>query len=246
MRDALMRFYWRLEKIFYPRLRYSQVHYYETLKRTIPTSCDWLDLGCGHQMFASWMVAEERELARRSRRLVGIDLDWEGMRKNQAVTERVFGDLEKLPFCAGSFDAVTANMVMEHLPNPQKVLDEVQRVLRPGGILIFHTPNVRCFMMTIASKMPQSLKNLLAGVLEGRKEEDVFPTCYRMNRLAVIRRYASKSGFVVQELKSVSTSAITALLGPVAIVELLYLRILESPHLAGFRSNLIAVLRKSA
>jgi ubiquinone/menaquinone biosynthesis C-methylase UbiE len=246
MRDALMRFYWRLEKIFYPRLRYSQVHYYETLKRTIPTSCDWLDLGCGHQMFASWMVAEERELARRSRRLVGIDLDWEGMRKNQAVTERVFGDLEKLPFCAGSFDAVTANMVMEHLPNPQKVLDEVQRVLRPGGIHIFHTPNVRCFMMTIASKMPQSLKNLLAGVLEGRKEEDVFPTCYRMNRLAVIRRYASKSGFVVQELKSVSTSAITALLGPVAIVELLYLRILESPHLAGFRSNLIAVLRKSA
>jgi ubiquinone/menaquinone biosynthesis C-methylase UbiE len=246
MRNGLMRFYWRLEKIFYPRLRYSQYHYYETLKRTIPKSCDWLDLGCGHQMFATWMTGEERELAQRSRRLVGIDLNWEGLRKNLAVSDRVFGNMETLPFHANSFDAVSANMVVEHLPNPERVLAEVHRVLRPGGIFVFHTPNVRCFMMSIASRMPQTLKNFLAAVLEGRKEEDVFPTCYRMNTPAAIRRYAGQSGFSVQELQAVSTSAITALFGPVAIVELLYMRTLEAPWLAGLRSNLIAILKKSA
>lgn len=238
-----MKLYWRLEKIFYPGLRYSQVHYYEALKRSIPESSDWLDLGCGHQMFASWMTAQEAELARRSRRLVGIDLDWEGLRKNPVV-DPVFGNLESLPFPAGSFDAVTANMVIEHLPHPERVLAEVYRVLRPGGLFVFHTPNVRSFMMTLASKMPQRLKNFLAYVLESRKEADVFPTCYQMNTFPDIHRHAQESRFSIQELESVSTSAVTALLGPVAIVELLYLRMLEAPSLSGRRSNLIAVLRK--
>ena len=111
---------------------------------------------------------------------------------------------------------------------------------------MFHTPNVKSLMIGTASILPQSVKNFLAARLEGRKEEDVFPTCYRMNTFADARRCADAAGFRVHELQSVSTSAITALLGPVAIVELLYLRILESPHLAGFRSNLIAVLKKSA
>lgn len=244
MRSALMRFYWRLEKIFYPQLRYSQYHYYEALRRNIPNSCDWLDLGCGHQMFASWMTGEERELAARSKRLVGIDLDSEGLRKNQTVHLRILGNLEMLPFPDGSFGAVTANMVVEHLAQPEKVLAEVHRVLRPGGVFIFHTPNVRSFMIGIASKMPQKLKNFLAGLLEGRKEEDVFPTHYHMNTFASIRKHAGERDFKIQELESVSTSAVTALLGPFAIVELLYMRLLEAPSLAGLRSNLIAVLKR--
>jgi len=244
MRQALMRLYWRLEKIFYPGLRYSQYPYYETLRRTIPEGADWLDLGCGHQMFASWMVAEEQELAGRSGKLIGIDLDWDGLRKNQAVDGRVFGNLETMPFREGSFAVVTANMVVEHLSDPGRVLAEVYRVLRPGGVFIFHTPNARCFMMTMASKMPQKLKNFLAAVLENRKEEDVFPTCYRMNTFAAIRNQARENHFAIHELESVSTSAVTALFAPAAIVELLYMRMLEAPAMEGYRSNLIAVLRK--
>jgi ubiquinone/menaquinone biosynthesis C-methylase UbiE len=245
MREALFRFYWKLEKILHPKLRYSQAHYCAKLKQVIPLGCAWLDLGCGHQMFANWMMAEEYELVQRSRQLIGIDLDWDGLRKNKFVSGGVLGNLEALPFPSASFDVATANMVVEHLANPEAVLREVRRVLKPGGLFIYHTPNVRSFMIRIASMMPQSLKNFLAEKLEGRKEEDVFPTCYRMNTMADIRRLATASGFRVECLQSVSTSAITALLGPVAIVELLYLRLLEAQSLEGIRSNLIAVLSKS-
>jgi len=244
MRSTLMKFYWRMERAFYPELRYSQWHYHQTLNRTIPQGCEWLDLGCGHQMFASWMTVEERDLAMRSRRLIGIDLDWEALKGNKFASATVFGNLESLPFRSISFDIATANMVVEHLTDPDAVLREVRRVLKPGGLFILHTPNLRSVVIGLASRMPQFLKNALALILEGRKEADVFPTHYRMNTLAMIRQRAEVNGFHVQELRSVCSSAITALFGPLSIIELLYLRALAAGSMEGRRSNLICVLRK--
>jgi ubiquinone/menaquinone biosynthesis C-methylase UbiE len=242
----LLDFYWSLEKIFCPTLKYSQHHYYETLRCLIPDQCAWLDLGCGHQMFGDWMTAKEKELTGRALMLAGIDLDWEGLRENVVVSGRIFGSLDKLPFGSGVFDVATANMVVEHLENPATVLQEVHRVLRPGGLLIFHTPNLHSVSISLSAKMPQTWKNFLAEILEGRKEGDVFPTFYRMNIRRVIERNAAENGFLVQQVQSVSTCAMTAMLGPFAIIELLYLRMLEAKQLAAYRSNLIAVLKKAA
>jgi ubiquinone/menaquinone biosynthesis C-methylase UbiE len=244
MRQLLYRFYWKLEKVFFPGLKSSQYHYYGALKEAVPEGSRWLDLGCGHQMFAYWMTEEEKELARRATLLIGIDLDLAGMKKHQSVTGRVFGNLEQLPFESGSFHVVTANMVAEHLSAPDAVLSEIHRVLRPGGVFVFHTPNARCAMMTISALLPQKLKNLFAHLMENRKEEDVFPTFYRLNTEQAIRERMAKAGFRLEGLRSVSTSAVSAMLGPFAIVELLYLRLIEAERFKGIRSNLIATLRK--
>lgn len=158
MRDTLIRIYWKLEKIFHPKLCFSQLHYRDILRGAVCEGCDWLDLGCGHQLFADWMAADEREIARRGRKLIGIDLDWEGLVKNSAVSGRVYGNLQALPFEDESFDLVTANMVVEHLEHPELVLKQVHRVLRPSGRFIFHTPNVRSVMMRVSSAIPQGLK----------------------------------------------------------------------------------------
>lgn len=99
-------------------------------------------------------------------------------------------------------------------------------------------------MMRFAALMPQSLKNLLALVLEGRAEEDVFPTHYRMNTRMDITRLATDAGLEVEQIQSVSSSAITAMLGPLAIVELLYLRWIEQPGYEDWRSNLLVILRQ--
>jgi 2-polyprenyl-6-hydroxyphenyl methylase / 3-demethylubiquinone-9 3-methyltransferase len=49
--------------------------------------------------------------------------------------------LERLPFASGSFDAVVAADVLEHLPDLPAAVAELARVLVPGGSLVFDTVN---------------------------------------------------------------------------------------------------------
>lgn len=50
------------------------------------------------------------------------------------------GDVFKLPLQSGSVDVIIMSEVLEHLEEPQKALDEVQRILVPGGVLIISVP----------------------------------------------------------------------------------------------------------
>jgi 2-polyprenyl-6-hydroxyphenyl methylase / 3-demethylubiquinone-9 3-methyltransferase len=51
------------------------------------------------------------------------------------------GRLERLPFAGGTFDAVVAADVLEHLPDLPAAVAELARVLAPGGSLVFDTIN---------------------------------------------------------------------------------------------------------
>ena len=49
-------------------------------------------------------------------------------------------DGKKIPFSDGEFDYVFSTEVMEHVPEPKEFLNEIYRVLKPGGILIMTVP----------------------------------------------------------------------------------------------------------
>lgn len=49
-------------------------------------------------------------------------------------------DMQNVP--SGYFDTVFCNQVLEHVPSPQKALDEIFRVLKPGGNLIVSVPHL--------------------------------------------------------------------------------------------------------
>ncbi|HEY4281857.1 MAG TPA: class I SAM-dependent methyltransferase [Chthoniobacterales bacterium] len=49
---------------------------------------------------------------------------------------------QPLPYAGDQFDLVTCSETLEHLENYWRVLREVFRVLRPGGLAIFSTPNI--------------------------------------------------------------------------------------------------------
>jgi len=55
-------------------------------------------------------------------------------------TVTLFGDGCRLPFVEGCFDTVVATEVLEHLPEPEQVVREAARVLRPGGRLLMTVP----------------------------------------------------------------------------------------------------------
>lgn len=244
LRSTLYDLYFRAEKIITPRLRSSQYAYYEALRAQLSPSKCWLDMGCGHQVFAEWMTREQDAVVGQSRMVAGIDLDWQGLRNHTAIDRRIFGDLSKLPFRSGSWDVISANMVMEHLEDPDAVLREVHRTLSPGGTFVFHTPNFYHWGTLVARALPDGIKKRLVRLFEGRVEADVFETHYRVNTAAEVGRRARAAGFEVLELRHVNSSATLKMLGPIVLLELLYIRLIEHPRLAQLRSGLVVTLRK--
>jgi SAM-dependent methyltransferase len=82
------------------------------------------------------------EAARAGRSAVGCDLSLEGLRaakrfaEAEGVADRVLFvccSAEKLPFESASFDVGLAIAVLEHVPDDDAAVDELARVLRPGG-----------------------------------------------------------------------------------------------------------------
>ncbi len=51
----------------------------------------------------------------------------------------VVADAHKLPFGDASFETVVCSEMLEHADNPQKVIDEIKRVLKPGGRVVLTT-----------------------------------------------------------------------------------------------------------
>jgi len=89
-----------------------------------------LDLGCG--VGHSYHLLEPRET-------IGVDIDAGALEGQDRET--VVADMRDLPFDDASFGSVLSVQSVEHVPNPERVLEEVARVLEPGGVAVFVTPN---------------------------------------------------------------------------------------------------------
>lgn len=230
-----------------PGLSNAQHRYIAALEEAVVAGTHWLDVGCGHRLLPDWMrEGEDREqrLVERAGRAVGVDMDEPSLVKNRVLKEKVKATAERLPFADGSFDLVTANMVVEHVTDPPKLLMEVMRVLRPGGHLMFHTPNLLNPVTLCCAWMGDALKRGAAFVLEGRRGEDVFPAYYRMNTRRGIRSLAEAAGFKVEQVLMVESGPEFVMLGPVVAIELAWIRASRAKWLAGARQNLIVTLNK--
>ncbi len=246
LRDRFFRCYWSLERLTVPGLRSSQYAYYETIRSHLNGQRSWLDLGCGRRMFPKWMRSEEEELVSQPQLMVGLDYDLPSLKDNAVIRHRAVADARYAPVRSGVFDVVTANMVVEHLSNPPGVLAEIRRMLKPGGLFVFHTPNYRNYMIFLASLVPNTIKRKIVRLLDERREADVFPALYRMNTPAAIRHLAQQTGFRLIELRLENTSAVTGTLGPFALFELLIIKLLSQERFQSYRPDIVAVLESPA
>ncbi len=107
-----------------------------------------LDLGCGFGRHAF-------EALRRGARVIACDMAVPELQQVRATSaamreaneippellcEAVAGDGTRLPFADASFDRIIASEVMEHVPDDVAALDELTRVLRPGGTIAITVP----------------------------------------------------------------------------------------------------------
>ncbi|MBN2119581.1 MAG: class I SAM-dependent methyltransferase [Candidatus Omnitrophica bacterium] len=239
--------YWRLQKIIVPTLRNSYFLYEDVLKSCVNPEMRWLDLGCGHQILPAWFPnSEERQLSliRNCKTIVGIDYDLNSLRNHNCLSLKTRGCIDRLPFKDGSFDLVTANMVVEHLKNPEAVFKEVSRILSPEGIFIIHTTNTLSYLTAIGSLTPRKWKKKLISFVDGRDEEDVFGVYHRANTSRRIRSLAKMSGLNAAQIRMVVTSAQFRVLFPFVIFELLWIKILMTKLCKQMRTNIIAILKK--
>lgn len=96
-----------------------------------------LDLGCGAGGFLSTLKGP-------SWKLYGIEMS-EGaasIARTRCGAEVFVGDVLDAPFPPGSFDAITAFNVLEHVYEPREVLARVAYWLKPGGIFYTMMPNI--------------------------------------------------------------------------------------------------------
>jgi len=104
------------------------LHYlHRDLREILPTlRGDVLDLGCGSQPYRTWLASGTS--------YVGADITAE----NGAEILLVPG--EPLPFADASFDAVLCTQVLEHVEEAGQLAREMERVLRPGGVIVASAP----------------------------------------------------------------------------------------------------------
>ncbi len=233
-----------IEALLVPGLRFAADEYADTLLREVPKGATWVDLGCGHQLFEANRAQDEAELTRRAHMVVGLDPVEQALSWHKTIARRVAGKLEELPFRDNTFDLATANMVVEHLDQPEVQFREVLRVLKPGGRFIFHTPNTSGYSTQLASLTPEGLKKKIVRVINAREAHDVFLTHYRANTEAQIRQVAATSGFAVQEVRLIRSTAELVVIPFAPVLELMWIRALSSKRLRHLRPNIIAILEK--
>jgi ubiquinone/menaquinone biosynthesis C-methylase UbiE len=95
-----------------------------------------LDVGCGKGRFAR-ILGEEFPGAD----IWGLDISEEMLRFVPAGIHTRAGSMTELPFAAATFDCVYATESLEHAVEIEKAVDEMCRVLKPGGKLVIIDKN---------------------------------------------------------------------------------------------------------
>ena len=103
-----------------------------------------------------------------------------------------------------SVDLIMSRSVFEHLVEPQAVYAEFARVLRVGGKAIVLTANMWDYGTLAARLVPNRFHGRVVKVVEGRAEEDTFPTAYRTNTRRDVSRLAQGAGLNVVSFEYLS------------------------------------------
>jgi 2-polyprenyl-6-hydroxyphenyl methylase/3-demethylubiquinone-9 3-methyltransferase len=163
----------------------DEIAWVRTLKAMVPGRLSWfdrqidwqgravLDLGCAGGFMAEALDA-------RGARVTGIDPAAAAVAAATAHAARTGREIrydvgvgEALPYEDGAFDAVVCVDVLEHVSDLSRVLAEVARVLRPGGLFLFDTINRNPVSRLAVITMAEEVLRLLP---KGTHDPDLFIT----------------------------------------------------------------------
>ncbi|MDP3941956.1 MAG: class I SAM-dependent methyltransferase [bacterium] len=171
-----------------PEWRDSLSIYRDVIDEATNSDTRILDVGCGHGELL-------KPVYDKTLHTYGVDPDKEALDKNTLIKNTVVGTVEDLPFEGNFFDLVVSEWVLEHLPDPEKAFREIYRVLKPGGRVIFLTPNVWNYNVWIIRAIPNRFHDFFTKKLYERQEGDTYPVQYKINSVKRIAKTLEPIGF---------------------------------------------------
>jgi SAM-dependent methyltransferase len=101
----------------------------------VTPAMQWLDIGCGTGALSQIILDLASPL-----KVMGVDPSegYIAFARDQVLDTRVsfiIGDAQALPFESAQFDAVVSGLALNFVPYPELAISEMQRVVRPGGIV---------------------------------------------------------------------------------------------------------------
>jgi methionine biosynthesis protein MetW len=152
-----------------------------------------LDLGCLGGLISKLIKDQNNEV-------YGVEVNPRAATRAQdrGIRVKVFDLNDGIPFEDGYFDVVNAGEVVESIYDTKFLFEEINRVLKPGGILLFSTPNL--------NSLSNRLKILTGGYLNlmGAYPDDHFGDHIRVFNIPKIRELCQTTGFRVQDIVGVA------------------------------------------
>jgi SAM-dependent methyltransferase len=182
----------------HPGWRPATELYADLVRQQLTPQARVLDIGCGRGGLVEQL---EHPLAQ----VVGIDPDWLSLHEHRLALPRVAAFSHDLPFAPETFDVAFASWVLEHLARPFLTFHSIARVLKPGGVFVFITPNGRHPLALLNKTMGRlgTLQGRLVAGLYGRSADDTFATHYRANSQHALAHLAAQTGLHLATLHTI-------------------------------------------
>lgn len=175
---------------FYPMEQRPGEIFFNRVKELGGADRDLLEVGCGR------VPGFLRDMAPNYRLLHGFDPEITEVSQSGNIRTAP-GFAEKLDLKGESVDVLVSTDVVEHLPDPRKAFTEFMRVLRPGGRILTITPNKSHPPLFAARMLSHGLRQKINGLVTGTKDEDTFPTFYKLNSVSDFKQLAGALGLNV-------------------------------------------------
>lgn len=136
-----------------------------------------LDLGCGPGLFEPYLLERSQSLAAADISPRMIDKAREGLASHPAAGKLSFfvTSADSLPFQSAEFDTVVCIGVLSYWSNPDRCLEEIARVLRPGGRLVIQGSNCLAPLELESRFLRQPYHRLMGSILKREMRDADFP-----------------------------------------------------------------------
>lgn len=234
-----------VRKKYYGGPRYNGTKaFYDQVRGQIAPDSVVLNLGAGPAT-----RSPVRTLRGEVAEVVGADID-PIVLDNPECDRAVLIENGTVPLPDAQFDLIYSDFVLEHVEKPSEFLAEVFRLLKDGGSFMFRTPNLYHYVALISRFTPHWFHKKVANKVRNLDDDahEPWPTFYRLNSAAALRRHGRAAGFaaVNVSLHEFEPSYLYFARGPF-YVGLAYERAVNAtPLLEGLRVNILGRMTKPA